>query len=90
MGIFFEYLPYRYKTEIKREINNFRNIKLKTPKSPKNLMYISVFATVIFITSRQWFLASLFFILSIIFYFWKIYLSGDWKVYYKEKYGFKK
>ena len=90
IGIHFEYLPHRFKGEIKGIFVNMEHTKFKLPKSPKNLMLLSAGFCGAFTLAGRWIPAIVFFILFIVLWQYKIWISGEPMVWYKNKYGLNK
>ena len=84
LGILLEYLPHRYWEEFKQFI--FKKRKLKAPTSPKYLMYLSGLGSIVMFVGGNRLLGFIFLFLYLVFYLYKIWISGDPKVWYRDKY----
>tara|TARA_Y100000296_G_scaffold57658_2_gene66303 strand:- start:543 stop:866 length:324 start_codon:yes stop_codon:yes gene_type:complete len=88
-GILFEYLPYHIRNKINYEIEKFKRNRrtfFKISRSPKLSMNASLILSIISIVLDAWYFALFFFVLYLIFALYKIWISGEPMVWYKDKY----
>lgn len=80
LGILFEFLPIYYMecfAKFKKDMSKTRKGFFRLPNSPKMAMRLSLIISIIFAINNNWFFTGMFFIIALIFYFYKIWISGD-------------
>lgn len=93
LGIFLEWQKEEYKQEIKEIKNSLLHpkiVKFRWSTKPKYAMQMSLVISIFFMFFRNFAMSIIFMILFIYFWQYKKWVSGDWKVYYREKYGLEK
>tara|TARA_Y100000034_G_C6909373_1_gene423302 strand:- start:342 stop:644 length:303 start_codon:yes stop_codon:yes gene_type:complete len=90
LGILLEFVCFRIKCELKEMWQAIIHPRFKFSSKPKYAMQLALVLAIIFLFAKKFWFSIFFLVMYVFFWLYKIYVSGDWKVWYKGKYGLDK
>ena len=93
LGIFFEWQREDIKQELKEIKDSLLHpkiIKIRWSTKPKYAMQTSLVISILFLFLKSFIISIIFMFLFIYFWQYKKWISGEWRVYYRKKYGLEK